>query len=306
MGRLIAAADVGSNTAHLLIAHRTSTGIKRLVNESDWLSLGESVSRNGFIDDDKRRDLMATMERFRNLLDEYKVDAAMVFATEAMRRARNHEEILAEIKKRFGIQVDLISPLREAELSYTSIQLDCPGEGSMLMVEAGGGSVQVARCEGGVIERLTSLPLGSGAIQGRFEFGQPPSEEAFMAAQGFIEEQCEAIKNFPAVQRIVACGGLCRGLWRALHPDGERTLRVEELDFLAWDCSRLSTETIVDRYDVKINRARTLLPGSMVVRHIMGLFGHSEIQVSQYGVREGAIMELSQNVNEPWMLGKKK
>lgn len=306
MGRLIAAADVGSNTAHLLIGHLTNSGLKRLVNQSEWLSLGEVVSRHGEIPADKVKELMATLAQFRSLLDEYKVEASVFFATEAMRQAENHDEVLEEANRRFGIAIQIISPLREAELSYRSCQIDCKGEEPMLMVEAGGGSVQVALCENRSIQRLASLPIGSGALRARSGLDQPPTGYAVEKALEIIEIECDELTGYPPVKRIVACGGVSRGLWRALHPDGEKLMHVEELDFLAWDCARLETEVIVDRYDVKINRARTLLAGSLVLRHILGLFGHSEFQISQYGVREGAILELGDSLDEQWMGGKGK
>lgn len=303
MGRLIAAADIGSNTAHLLIGHLTNSGLKRLVNLSEWLSLGEVVSREGFIPPNHVKELMLTMGRFRSLLDEYQVEATSFFATEAMRKASNHDEILVEIKNRFNIDVEVISPLREAELSYRSSLMDCRGEDPMLMVEAGGGSVQVALCRGGKIERLTSLPIGSGTLKARSLMEQPPSEHSLNKAMEIIQIECDALSDYQSVKRIVACGGVARGLWRAMHPDGDKHLHETELDFLAWDCSRIETEVIVDRYDVKINRARTLLAGSLVLRHIMGLFGISEAQISQYGVREGAILELGDQLEGDWFAG---
>lgn len=305
MGRLIAAADVGSNTAHLLIGHLTNSGLKRLVNQSEWLSLGEEVSRHGEIPPEKVKELMATLGQFCAQLDEYKVEAAAFFATEAMRKAENHDEVLAEVESRFGIQIDIISPQREAELSYRSCKIDCAGEEPMLMVEAGGGSVQVAFCQEGSIRQLCSVPLGSGTLKARSGLDQPPVPYAIDKAQEIIEFECDELSDFPPVKRVVACGGVSRGLWRALHPDGNKLLHIEELDFLAWDCARLETEVIVDRYDVKINRARTLLAGSLVLRHILGIFGISEFQVSQYGVREGAILEIGDQLEDEWV-GKRK
>jgi exopolyphosphatase / guanosine-5'-triphosphate,3'-diphosphate pyrophosphatase len=284
-----------------LIGHLTNSGLKRLVNQSEWLSLGEVVSREGVIPPAKVKELMETMGRFRALLDEYKVEASSFFATEAMRKAANHDEILEMIKSQIGIEMNVISPLREAELSYRSSQMDCVGEEPMLMVEAGGGSVQIAYCVDGKIERLTSLPIGSGTLKARSLMEQPPLEYSLNKAVEIIEFECDVLSDYPSVKRIVACGGVARGLWRAMHPDGAKSLHVTELDFLAWDCSRLDTEVIVDRYDVKINRARTLLAGSLVLRHVMGLFGISEAQVSQYGVREGAILELGDQLEADWI-----
>ena len=93
----------------------------------------------------------------------------------------------------------------------------------MLLVEAGGGSVQIAYCEHGMIQRLTSLPIGSGALKAKSALEQPPSEHSLNKAMEIIEIECDAISNYPSVQRIVTCGGVSRGLWRALHPDGGMT-----------------------------------------------------------------------------------
>jgi len=301
MGRLIAAADVGSNTAHLLIAHITNSGLKRLVNESEWLSLGEVVSREGRISESKLKELMATIGRFRSLIDQYKVEDAAFFATEAMRRADNHDEIIALIKEKYDIKVEIISPRREAELSYLSTQMDCGGTESTVLIEAGGGSVQVAYCENGEIQELTSLPIGSGTLRARSGLDQPATEYSLARVNEIIQNECQEVAGYPTPKRIIACGGVSRGLWRALHPDGEQTLSVEELEFLSWDCARLTTEVIVDRYDVKLNRAKTLLAGSLTLRHLMGMFGHSEVRVSRYGVREGAILEIARLQEDEWL-----
>lgn len=301
MGHLIAAADIGSNTAHLLVASVESTGLKRLVNTSEWLSLGLEVSREGRIGDTKRKQLLSTLKQFRQTVAEYGVTDYYVFATEAMRAAENHDEILDLISRKADTDVDIISPQREAELSVVAAQVDCPGPDPMLMVEAGGGSVQVAFCEGGKILRETSLPIGTGALMAKAGLDGPATAKNVATLKEVVRAECEVLEDYPKVARIVGCGGVARGLWRAMHPDGEREVMAEEIGFLAWDTARLDAKTIVARYGVKLRRAETLMPGAHVFLEIMGLFGHESVTVSQYGVREGAVLEMAGNLEGGWL-----
>lgn len=301
MSQLIAAADIGSNTAHLLIAHVTSRGLKRLVNESEWLSLGETVARTGEIPFEDEKRLFATVRRFMEMITAYKVAERYFFATEAVRRASNHAAVLEGLRSKLGVEVEIISPRREAELSLRAIGLDCPGPDPTLMVEAGGGSVQVAFCEGPHIRHEASLPIGTGALKAAAGLTLPASQEQVARLRARIAEASQAVADYPRVARIVAAGGVARGLWRAMHPDGDRTLQARELEFLAWDCQRLTREVTAERYDVKLNRAGTLLSGSFVFLEVMRLFGLEEMTVSQYGVREGAVLEMAARREESWI-----
>ena len=298
MGQLVAAADIGSNTAHLLIAHLTQTGLKRVVNTSEWLDLGEVVSREGEIPKAEAKRLFGVMRDYRDIIVGYKVRDSYFFATEAMRKAANHEEVLGDIQAKLGIRVEIVTPRREAELSYLASQLDCSGPDPTLMVEAGGGSVQVAFCQAGEIVQELSLPIGTGVLRAKAALASPATDEQAAALRGLVEEACDALSEVPPTTRIVACGGVARGLWRALHPDGAKRLVAKELEFLAWDCQRLRPDEISARYDVKLERARTLLPGSIVYLQVMAAFAHDSMTVSLYGVREGAVLEVARATTE--------
>jgi len=65
------------------------------------------------------------------------------------------------------------------------------------------------------------------------------------------------------------------------------------LEYLVWSTSRMSIDRIGSRFGVKQRRAQTLLPGSLVYLALMAQFGVSEITVSEFGVREGAILEMA-------------
>lgn len=292
MGELIAVADIGSNTAHLLIANVGEFGLKRVLNISEWLSLGMHVRQHGEIKSAKRKELVRVMKDFSVVIGEYRVEQSYVFATEALRQATNFKEVIGEIKKKTGIDVQLITPQQEAELSVTAMQVDTPGPDPTLMVEIGGGSVQVAFCRKGEVLREVDLKLGTGVMAVDSGLEYPVSVDALERLNDLIRDRCDVLKEFDPVARIVTCGGVSRGIWRALHPDGEREIRAEELEYLAWSTSRLSVPQIVDRFNVKIKRAETLLPGVLVMLEVLRQFGVGSFTTSRFGVREGAALKL--------------
>jgi len=89
MGRVLATADIGSNTAHLLVADVTGDRMKRLANLSEWLSLGEVVSRLGRIPKPLEDQLVTSLAGFKRAATQLKAERLYVFATEAMRQAEN-------------------------------------------------------------------------------------------------------------------------------------------------------------------------------------------------------------------------
>jgi len=298
MPTVLAAADIGSNTVHLLVANIGLTGLQRLSNDSEWLSLGQVVSHTGEIPKEIVGRLVSTLTEFKAKAKSLDAGGLYVFATEAVRKAKNHKEVLRFVRKETGLEVDVITPRREAELGLKGALLDCPKQGKFLFAETGGGSVQVAICDGLEILEETSMPIGTGVLIDQAE-GATKSVEAMKET---IEKAISEIPNNESVAQILASGGVARGLWRALHPDGDPIIHQEELEFLRWSTSRLNQKTISNRYRVKGKRAVTLLPGSLIYLALMRKFQTSELTVSQFGVREGAILELSQGKIVPCAL----
>ena len=115
-----------------------------------------------------------------------------------------------------------------------------------------------------------------------------------LKAQTYIQETLDGcdMRSVSSPNAIVS-GGVARGLWRAIHPDGDKKLAREEIDYLIWASERLSIERLIERFNVKPKRAGTLLPGALVYQALMEKFGLSEVMVSEFGVREGAILEMA-------------
>ena len=294
MPEVFAAADIGSNTVHLLVAGMSSTGMQRLLNESEWLSLGQVVSHEGRIPSELVDRLISTLGTFRAHAKVHSSKGLYVFATEAMRKAANYRDVIKRLEKATNIKVDLISPNREAELGLKGALLDCPQPERFLLVETGGGSVQLALCEGPEILAECSLPIGTGVLIDKAKLKQPCTATSVNSAERLVKQSLAGLIGFEGAEAVVASGGVARGLWRALHPDGERVLHVKEMEFLSWSTRHLNQTTISKRYGVKAKRAVTLMPGAVIYQAVLSQFGIDQMTVSQFGVREGAILEMSQ------------
>jgi exopolyphosphatase/guanosine-5'-triphosphate,3'-diphosphate pyrophosphatase len=294
MGRTFAAADIGSNTLHLLIAEANGSAVRRLRTAIEWLGLGEIVGREGAIPAPVADTLIATLASFRQAAQSAKAQGIYVFATEAMRSAANQQKIVQRAKKEAGLEVEVISPRREAELSYRGTALDTPVASTVALIEVGGGSAQVARCKGREVLEAVSLPLGTGKLIAQTFLGQPCTEEQLDMLYHLIDESAVWAGSVAPVGRVIGSGGVLRGIWRALHPDGARLLAVEELDYIAWSAARLTIDQVTRRFDVKPKRAATLVPGALVVKALLRQLGHSVVTVSEFGVREGAILEMAE------------
>jgi len=296
MARLLAAADIGSNTAHLLVAATDGEIVMRIDNLNEWIPLGETVARAGQIPKEFADQLVGALKEFKKVSTAKGAERLYVFATEAMRSAGNHTTILKRIKAETGITVEVVSPEREAEFSFYGVRLDTREIKPDLMFEVGGGSAQIAAVnEKSILEDL-SLPLGTGRLLAESGLTFPCPTENKKLAQEYIQRTLDTAQLATQVDgKAIASGGVARGLWRALHPDGEKRIAREEVEYLIWATERLSVERIIERFSVKPKRAGTLMAGAMVYEAIMRKFNLDEMMISEFGVREGAILEMAKN-----------
>jgi exopolyphosphatase/guanosine-5'-triphosphate,3'-diphosphate pyrophosphatase len=293
MVRTYAAADIGSNTAHLLVAATDGELVMRVDNLNEWIPLGEVVTRLGEIPKDVMEMLTLAVREFKRIATSKKVDGFYVFATEGTRLARNHKDVLEKIYKETGVRVEIISPAMEAQLSFRGTQLDTRNVGANLLFEVGGGSAQVAVLENDEIIQEVSLPLGTGRLIAETGLANPCSEYALVAANNYIQRKLSQCPIKAQGKIAVASGGVGRGLWRALHPDGEKFISRYEVEYLRKSVEALSVDRIASRFSVKSKRASTLLPGSLVYLALMNHFGVETCVISEFGVREGAILEMA-------------
>lgn len=299
MPRILATADIGSNTIHLLVAEVEDGSVVKILDASEWIGLGEIVGRMRCIPAPAQEPLIRTLREYRKSAAENGAEKMYVFATEALRTATNGQEVVKRVGAAAGIKPDLITSKREAEFGFQGASIDVGGS-DFLLVDMGGGSAQFSRCSRKRVKDSASLPLGTGTLNAKLGLSSPCDYAHMKRMQRSIEDAIKELSVFDGAPMVAGCGGVVRGLWRALHPDGSRVLHLQEIEYLIWATQRLTVDEIVNRFQVKPKRAQTLLPGAILYKAILERSRHEEITVSRFGVREGAILEMDQGKVQGW------
>ncbi len=145
---ILAAIDIGSNAARLLITEVEKNGKETQFNRLNLiripLRLGFDVFDKGFIGSKKKRMLIDTIKAFKQLMKVYDVEHYMACATSAMRDAENTKEIIKEIELETSIEIEVITGELEAEIIYENhIAELLDDDQSYLYIDVGGGSTEL-------------------------------------------------------------------------------------------------------------------------------------------------------------------
>src|SRR5687767_8170952 len=169
----IAAIDIGSNSIRQIIADVSPSGAIRVVDEMKAAPrLGAGIERKGLLSDKSMDDAIAVLARMATLAEQLGARRTRVVATSAVRDAENRQEWLDRVRAETGIKVTVLKGEDEARLSFRSALAHFDlGVGRAVVMDIGGGSLEVAMSADGLVERLISLPLGTLRLTERY-FGK--------------------------------------------------------------------------------------------------------------------------------------
>ena len=185
----IAAIDVGTNTAMLLVAEVAEGGtLVPLVEARRFIRLGEGVDATRRVGPAAMQRLRAALLEYRELAREYEVAEIVIGATSASRDAQNQAELIDFVRRETGLPYEIISGREEAVWSYRgALSAVDDLDGPCAVIDIGGGSTEIVVGEAAdTITAGYSLDVGSVRLTERFFGHQPPVAEAVARAEAFI------------------------------------------------------------------------------------------------------------------------
>ncbi|SNS46271.1 exopolyphosphatase / guanosine-5'-triphosphate,3'-diphosphate pyrophosphatase [Actinomadura meyerae] len=295
--------DVGSNTVHLLVvdahrgarplpaySHKAELRLAAHLDEADRLSEeGEALLRD-FVDEALR------------VAEDKGVEDLVAFATSAVRDAANGEEVLARVRAGREIDIRALSGEEEARLTFLAVRRWFGwSSGRLLVVDIGGGSLEIASGIDEEPDVAISLPLGAGRLtRDRFTADPPPAEEirelrrhvraeiarrvGDVARYGPADHAVATSKTFKQLARIAGAAPSAEG------PYQRRAL--SDADVTDW-AEKLAPMPAAERAElpgVSESRAEQLLAGAIVADAAMDLFGLAELEICPWALREGVIL----------------
>jgi exopolyphosphatase / guanosine-5'-triphosphate,3'-diphosphate pyrophosphatase len=281
----IAAIDIGSNAVRLLISVVTEdeggTSFRKLVLLRVPLRLGEDTYSIGKISDKRMRKLIKLMKAFRHLMSVYEVDSYRACATAAMREARNASKVVAAVKEKAELDIEIIDGSEEARTIYESHVEDCLDKNSnYLYVDVGGGSTELSVISKGRLAESASFNIGTIRML-RNKVGPDELERMNVFLQ--------TIKTQYSPAEIIGSGGNINKLHKLANLKKGDTLDTDKLQLIYQDMKQLTVEERMTRFELNPDRADVIIPASEIFLHIADLTGIQQIYVPSFGLVDGLL-----------------
>lgn len=295
--------DVGSNTVHLLVvdAHRGAHPTP-MHSEKTSLRLAEQINRDGELSKDGADKLVRTVAEARESATRQGCQEMMAFATSAVREASNVSKVLRRVHRETGVNIQVLSGEDEARLTFLAVRRWYGwSAGQLLVLDIGGGSLELAAGIDEAPDLAASVPLGAGRItRTRFRH-DPPTREELVATSAWLDEQltpiAKKIAQLGEPDRAVATSKTFRSLARltgaapsSAGPRVSRVLTDVALRQLVAFISRMSAHDLAELEGVSPSRAHQLVGGALVAQATMRALSRTELEICPWALREGVIL----------------
>lgn len=212
-----AAVDVGTNSIRLLVVEAGANGrLEPLLRLGDSCRLGQGLDAEGTISAEAEKRAANTLTRFVRRARSLEPTATLVAATHALRSAANGTEVAERLGRAAGVSVRILSAEDEARLVYRAVREAFAVEElpePCLVMDIGGGSVELARGEGGQVRSWQSLEVGCVRLSERFLLSDPPAAVEMEQLARHVGERLDAHPElFPDLQAAAGVGGTLTAL----------------------------------------------------------------------------------------------
>jgi len=266
------------------------------------------VGRGSFLDGRLRRDAMKrtsdALQRFSQLARRHQVDRIVCTATAAVRESRNGGDFLKLARRVSGVAPRVIPSEEEGRLIHLAVQaaLQLPDRPA-LIVDIGGGSVQLVHVNGPHLLKVVGVPLGALRLAETVIEHDPPTDDELEQLRRLARKQLRralAELGDPEIDVVFGSSGSIHALAELAHIDrhGRELPQINRhvfgLDALADLTRRLEHMSQQERAalpGIDEARAEILVPGAIVLEQVLRLTGAKGIRLSDYGVREGLVVD---------------
>ena len=295
--------DVGSNTVHLLIvdAHPGAAPVPATSRKIE-LRLAEHLGDDDTIDDAGVDALVSFMQESLLIAEDLGVTEMMAFATSAIREAVNGDAVIEAVRERTGIRLEVLTGDDEARLTFLAVRRWFGwSSGRLLVIDIGGGSLEIAAGNDENPDLAFSLPLGAGRLTRDFLRNDPPTADEVRAFRKEVRAAMGVavgrISRAGAAGHAVATSKTMRSLARiagaAPSSEGVGVRRYLHRDDLREWVPKLAAMTVAERSvlpGVSPSRAAQLLAGAVVAEAAMDLMSLEMLEICPWALREGIIL----------------
>lgn len=304
--------DIGSNTVHLLVvdAYPGARPLPAFSHKVE-LSLAAHLEPDKTLSRVGEERLTSVVSEAMRIAEDKGVEEFIAFATSAVRDASNSDRVLARIQERTGARIRVLSGENEARLTFLAARRWYGwSSGRQLVIDIGGGSLEMAAGQDEEPDAVTSLPLGAGRLTRDWLPDDPPSPDEVRAVRRHVRAEIArhagSLLRGGTVDHVVGTSKTFRQLARitgaAPSNEGFYVKRfLKHTDVVMW-AERLAAMDGAERArlpGVSEGRALQLLAGAIVADAVMDLMGVAQLEICPWALREGVILKRLDVLAEP-------
>ncbi len=294
---IAAGIDIGSNSIRLIIAEVENNKIKNIIyQEKATTRLAANINKTGILQEEPFNKSINVLAGFRKALNKYNVEKIKTVATSAVREAANGKEFI-NAAKNSGIEISIISGKEEGMLEYLGVCSGFDAGRQPLILDVGGGSSEIIYMQDNNELHTESHKIGVVKMADMFDF-QKSSTEILEKCSAYIKEFFKDVTIPNNIQNFIATAGTATTL-------AAIDMEMTEYDYNKVNGYKITKEKVIEilnkvystpynkRLEIKgMDKGREVLiiPGILIILEILKKTNLNIITVSDFGLREGAVV----------------
>ncbi len=308
---ILAGIDIGTNTLRLLIAETRPGSFHEIYSDRRVIRLGQDLDRGGMLTRDAEDRALKALGDFTENIRRYSALHTAAVGTSALRSASNAVPFIERVKTKTGLDIRVITGEEEAKLTLAGVVRAVKGFvgphrhalDSSLVIDIGGGSTEIIETRPAEETAIVSLPLGAVYLTDRYAKNDPPTKAEMALLRRAVKDSLDKHRGMmqpgPGKAFIGTAGTITTlaAMDLSLSEYDPRKINGHILSRESVNeiVRRLAASTLKERRSIpglEHGREDIILAGAVVVQEIMELSGFSSMVVSDWGLREGIVLDL--------------
>lgn len=300
----LAAIDIGTNSTKMTVADVSSDGALTVIAEqSEVTRLGEGVDASKRLSDAAMARTLAAIVRFAEDARQHGAEEVLGAGTSALRDAENGSDFLSDVMNGAGVDVQIITGDREAQLAYAAVRSDTslhiPTDAHLLVFDIGGGSTELILGDAAGVGRHKSLDIGAVRLTERFLHSDPPTTEELEYAAQFARAAFETFLPPDIAPLVAGIGGTAVNIAAVTQgqakpdPDALHSIVLPHAA-VASALDRFAHLPLAERRAIpglEPKRADVIVAGALILDCLLTYFHADRFTLSARGLRYGLLAD---------------
>ena len=293
--------DIGANSMKLEIYKIKDSGKPKSVLSLSEKSVTSIYVENNNLTKEGIDELVSVLKDFDEVMNLVNVKTKFVFATASLRKIDNSAEVIATVKKKVGLDINLLSGEKEANTTFNSVKDSELTTDKGIVIDLGGGSCEVIDFVNREKVTSESMPIGAESSYQEYVSGMFPNQTEIINIKNRVLSELDKLVVDNSTQRddLFGIGGSVKKIKKVLqylgYIDDDSYIQVSMLDDLLNEFREPTRENYEKILNVDAERVNTFLPGLIITKTIAEYFNVTYLHFCKNGVREGILMEILEN-----------